>query len=49
MPKAKQLSVWVDDRPGMLGKVASALGEEGGHHWFHGTACGRPGCDSTGR
>ena len=26
MPKAKQLSVWVDDRPGMLGKVASALG-----------------------
>jgi len=26
MPKAKQLSVWVEDRPGMLGKVASALG-----------------------
>ena len=24
--KAKQLSVWVEDRPGMLGKVASALG-----------------------
>ena len=26
MPKAKQLSVWVDDRPGMLGRAASALG-----------------------
>ena len=26
MPRAKQLSVWVEDRPGMLGKVASALG-----------------------
>ncbi len=26
MPKAKQLTVWVEDRPGMLGKVASALG-----------------------
>ncbi len=25
MPKAKQFSVWVDDRPGMLGRVASAL------------------------
>jgi len=26
MPKAKQLSVWTEDRPGMLGKAASALG-----------------------
>lgn len=26
MPKAKQVSVWVEDRPGMLGEVASALG-----------------------
>jgi len=26
MPKAKQLSVWVESRPGMLGEVASALG-----------------------
>ena len=26
MPRAKQLSVWVEDRPGMLGKVASGLG-----------------------
>lgn len=26
MPKAKQLTVWVEDRPGMLGEVASALG-----------------------
>ena len=26
MPKAKQLSVWVEDRPGMLGRVAYALG-----------------------
>lgn len=26
MPKAKQLSVWVEDRPGTLGEVASALG-----------------------
>ncbi len=26
MRKAKQVSVWVEDRPGMLGEVASALG-----------------------
>ena len=26
MPKANQVSVWVEDRPGMLGEVASALG-----------------------
>ena len=26
MPKAKQLTAWVEDRPGMLGEVASALG-----------------------
>jgi hypothetical protein len=26
MPKAKQLSAWVEDRPGMLGQVADALG-----------------------
>lgn len=26
MPKAKQLTAWVPDRPGMLGEVASALG-----------------------
>lgn len=25
MPKAKQLTAWVEDRPGMLGGVASAL------------------------
>jgi hypothetical protein len=29
MPKAKQISAWVDDRPGMLGQVADALGEKG--------------------
>lgn len=29
MPKAKQLSAWVEDRPGMLGQVADALGEKG--------------------
>ncbi len=28
MPKAKQISAWVDDRPGMLGRVADALGEK---------------------
>lgn len=27
MPRAKQLSAWVEDRPGMLGQVADALGE----------------------
>ncbi|HVP67223.1 MAG TPA: ACT domain-containing protein [Anaeromyxobacteraceae bacterium] len=26
MPKAKQISAWVENRPGMLGKVADALG-----------------------
>lgn len=26
MPRAKQLTAWVEDRPGMLGQVASALG-----------------------
>jgi hypothetical protein len=28
MPRAKQLTLWVPDRPGMLGEVASALGEK---------------------
>ena len=28
MPRAKQLKVWVDDRPGMLGEVAGALAEK---------------------
>ena len=27
MPRAKQLSAWVEDRPGMLGQVADALGD----------------------
>ncbi len=26
MPRAKQVTAWVEDRPGMLGKVAAALG-----------------------
>lgn len=26
MPKAKQLTVWVENRPGVLGEVGSALG-----------------------
>lgn len=26
MPKVTQLSAWVEDRPGMLGRVAAALG-----------------------
>jgi hypothetical protein len=26
MPKAKQLTAWVEDRPGILGDVAAALG-----------------------
>ncbi len=26
MPRVKQLTAWVEDRPGMLGRVASALG-----------------------
>ncbi len=29
MAKAKQISAWVVDRPGMLGQVAAALGEKG--------------------
>lgn len=29
MPKAKQISAWVQDRPGVLGEVADALGESG--------------------
>lgn len=29
MPRAKQISAWVEDRPGMLGRVAAALGEKG--------------------
>jgi hypothetical protein len=28
MPRARQLTVWVPDRPGMLGEVGSALGEK---------------------
>ncbi len=28
MPKAKQITVWVADRPGALGDVASTLGEK---------------------
>ncbi len=26
MPRVKQISAWVEDRPGMLGRVADALG-----------------------
>lgn len=29
MPRAKQISAWVEDRPGVLGQVADALGEKG--------------------
>jgi hypothetical protein len=29
MPRAKQISAWVEDRPGTLGKLADALGEKG--------------------
>jgi hypothetical protein len=29
MARAKQISAWVDDRPGMLGQVADALGAKG--------------------
>jgi len=29
MARAKQISAWVDDRPGMLGQVADALGQKG--------------------
>ncbi|HXE89988.1 MAG TPA: ACT domain-containing protein [Terriglobales bacterium] len=28
MPKAKQITVWVADRPGVLGDVAATLGEK---------------------
>jgi hypothetical protein len=28
MPKVKQISAWVEDRPGVLGQVADALGEK---------------------
>jgi hypothetical protein len=28
MPKAKQITVWVADRPGVLGAVAAVLGEK---------------------
>jgi hypothetical protein len=29
MPRAKQISAWVDDRPGVLGRLAEALGLKG--------------------
>jgi hypothetical protein len=29
MPRAKQLSAWVEDRPGVLGLVAAAMGDRG--------------------
>lgn len=28
MPRAKQLTLWVPDQPGMLGEIAGALGEK---------------------
>lgn len=28
MPRAKQLTLWVPDQPGMLGEIAAALGEK---------------------
>jgi hypothetical protein len=28
MPKARQLTLWVADQPGMLGEIASALGDK---------------------
>jgi len=28
MPRARKLTVWTEDQPGMLGNVASALGEK---------------------
>ena len=28
MPRAKQLTLWVADQPGMLGEIATALGEK---------------------
>jgi len=29
MARAKQISAWIEDKPGMLGRVADALGERG--------------------
>ncbi len=29
MARAKQISAWIEDRPGLLGPVAAALGEKG--------------------
>jgi hypothetical protein len=29
MPRAKQISAWVEDRPGVLGRLAEALGLKG--------------------
>ncbi len=29
MARAKQISAWVEDRPGQLGRVAAALGDKG--------------------
>ena len=29
MPRAKQISAWVEDRPGVLGEMADALGAKG--------------------
>lgn len=29
MPKVKQISAWVEDRPGVMGEVADALGQKG--------------------
>lgn len=29
MARAKQISAWVDDRPGMLGQIADSLGQKG--------------------
>ncbi len=43
MPRAKQLTVWVEDRPGILGEVASALAARGINiiAFFGGKANGR--------
>ncbi len=43
MPRAKQLTVWVEDRPGILGEVASALAARGINiiAFFGGSANGR--------
>lgn len=42
MPRAKELTIRVDDRPGVLGEIASALGEQkvnirAIHGWSEGT------------